>query len=118
MINEQFHFSEISVETMFNEILKLDLAKATPKDSIPGKIIKDNIIAFSVILTEDFNKMLRTGEFPEKLKLADVSPIYKKGDKTNKCNYRPVSILPIISKIYEKLLFYQLCEFFQDKLSI
>ena len=118
MINEQFHFSEISVETMFNEILKLDLAKATPKDSIPGKIIKDNIIAFSVILTENFNKMLRTGEFPEKLKLADVSPIHKKGDKTNKCNYRPVSILPIISKIYEKLLFYQLCEFFEDKLSI
>ena len=117
-INDKFQFSEISVEAMFNEISKLDLAKATPKDSIPGKIIKDNIIAFSVILTEHFNKMLQTGEFPEKLKLADVSPIFKKGDKTNKSNYRPVSILPIISKIYEKFLYYQLCEFFEDKLSI
>ena len=117
-INDQFQFSEISVETMFNEISKLDLAKATPKDSIPGKIIKDNIIAFSVILTEHFNKMLQTGEFPEKLKLAYVSPIFKKGGKTNKSNYRPVSILLIISKIYEKFLYYQLCEFFEDKLSI
>ena len=102
-ITDHFHFSDISVDKIFNEILKLDLTKSTPKDSIPGKIIKDNIIAFSVILTENFNEMLATGEFPDKLKLADVSPIYKNGDKTNKSNYRPVSILPAISKIYEKL---------------
>ena len=116
-IDDKFSFVEISVENMFNEIMNLDLSKASPKDSIPGKIVKDNINIFSIILKENFNEMLKTGEFPEKLKLADISPIFKKGDKTDKANYRPVSILPIISKLYEKLLYYQLYNFFEMKLS-
>ena len=61
MINDKFSFTEISVENMFNEILKLDLSKASPKNSIPGKIIKDNIDIFSIMLKENFNEMLTTG---------------------------------------------------------
>ena len=55
--------------------------------------------------------------FPNKLKLADVCPVYKHGGRNDKSNYRPVSILPAISKIYERLLFYQLNYFFDLKLS-
>ena len=47
----------------------------------------------------------------------DVSPIYKKGGRNDKSNYRPVSILPVISKVYERLLFYQINDFLDSKLS-
>ena len=49
--------------------------------------------------------------FPRKLKLADVSPVYKKGERTDKGNFRPVSILPAVSKVYESLLFRQINDF-------
>ena len=50
--------------------------------------------------------------FPDELKLADVSPIYKKGGRNDKSNYRPVSILPVISKIYERFMFLQISDYF------
>ena len=43
--------------------------------------------------------MIRKGEFPDKLKTADITPVFKKGDKHEKSNYRPISILPILSKV-------------------
>ena len=52
-------------------------------------------------LTKDINKCTRKGEFPDKLKTGDITPAFKIGDKHDKLNYRPVSILPILSKVYE-----------------
>ena len=68
-------------------------------------------------LTDLFNKIVREEEFPAKLKLADVTPIYKKDDPTNSKNYRPVSVLPVTSKIFERLLQKQLSSFIDKFLS-
>ena len=57
------------------------------------------------------------GKFPEELKLADVIPIFKKLDPFDKANYRPISLLPSLSKVYEKLMYKQLNTFFMKKLS-
>ena len=57
------------------------------------------------------------GQFPYKLKFADVSPVFKKSCKTDKSNYRPVSIFPVISKLFERLIFYQLNDYFESKFS-
>ena len=54
------------------------------------------------------NQSLHTGIFPDKLKLAKVIPVFKKGDSTKLDNYRPISILPVISKIFERTIFDQL----------
>ena len=54
------------------------------------------------------NKIFNTGIFPDELKIAKVIPIFKKGDKSDINNYRPISILPVISKIIERALHYQL----------
>ena len=56
-------------------------------------------------------------KFPENLKLADITPTYKKGKKDIKGNYRPVSILPNLSKIFEKHIFKQMSHFFENILS-
>jgi len=52
--------------------------------------------------------MLATGTFPDRLKYSEIKPIYKKGDKTQFENYRPISLLPVFSKIFEKVLYKRL----------
>ena len=59
-------------------------------------------------------QVLNTGIFPEKLKIAKVIPIFKKGDEEFFNNYRPISILPAISKIIEKVIYQQIYQFFQQ----
>ncbi len=56
--------------------------------------------------------MLNTGIFPEKLKIAKIIPVHKKEDDTLFTNYRPISLLPTISKIFETIIFKQLYHFF------
>ncbi len=56
--------------------------------------------------------MLHTGVFPDVLKIARVTPIYKKDDETNFSNYQPISLLPAISKLFEKVIFSQTYNFF------
>ena len=116
--DDTFSFKYILLTEMTNEIIGLNNSKAIPKETIPVKIIKENIDIFSSILHNNFNNNIYSGLFPQNLKLADVSPLYKmKGDKHQKSNYRPVSILHAISKVYERLLFHQLNEYFETKLS-
>ena len=56
---------------------------------------------------------LETGTFPEALKVAKVTPIYKKGPKTDPGNYRPISVFPIIGKVFEKVVNNRLVEFLE-----
>ena len=51
-----------------------------------------------------------TGIFPSSLKLANITPIFKKNDPLDKSNYRPVSILPLLSKVYERIIYNQLSQ--------
>ena len=66
------------------------------------------------LVTLIINQSLNTGIFPERLKIAKVIPIYKKDDAKMFENYRPISILPAISKILEKTIFNELHDYFQD----
>ena len=113
---EKFSFQPIELESIIQEILALDTSKASPKDSIPPKIIKDNCDIFSKKLFSDFNFSVTSGIYPDNLKYADVSPAFKKGD--HKVNYRPVIILPAISKIFERLFYYQINNYMDAKLSM
>ena len=63
---------------------------------------------FATFLAKDINTCIRKGEFPDKVKMADITPAFKKGDKHGKSNYRPVCTLPILSKVYEKCLYKQI----------
>ena len=109
-----FHFEEVNIGEVEKEILKLDKAKASLKTDIPTRFIKENIDIFADFLCTSRNSGIKFASFPSSLKLADVTALHKKGRKDMKENFRPVSILPTLSKIFEKCMFAQLSIFFDN----
>ena len=95
----------------------LDTAKASQQSDIPTKILKQNSDYFAEYFYENINQCISKSIFPSDLKLADVTPVYKKKSKNSKDNYRPVSILSNISKIYERCIYNQIQLFFDSLLS-
>ena len=63
-------------------------------------------------LSSDANKCIYNGIFPNNLKHADITPTFKKIERLHKTNYRPISILPTLSKVYEKLFYNQIYNYF------
>ena len=113
-ILSSFSFNTISTEFTTKIINKLKSKSSSGHDglsSIQLKCISSNIIA---ILTHIINQSLCTGIFPDSLKLAKISPIFKKGNPHLTDNYRPISLLPIISKVLEKVVFLQVYDYFVE----
>ncbi|CAG2249490.1 unnamed protein product [Mytilus edulis] len=81
---------------------KLETSKATGLDEVGPFFIKLSSEALAPSITYLINLSILEGVFPENLKLAKVTPIFKNGDKHMPENYRPISILPTLSKIFEK----------------
>ena len=73
-----------------------------PQNDIPVKILKFNANFVSPFISNVFNESIENDNFPDDLKLADITPVYKKNSRNDKVNYRPVSILPVLSKVFEK----------------
>ena len=92
--NNTFHFENVPVKEIEKELKNLLSSKAARDTDIPTKVIKDNIDIFTPILLDEFNKSLALGIFPSSMKLANITPVFKKDDRTDKSNYSSISILP------------------------
>ena len=97
------------------EILKMNQKKSSTGVSI--SLLKENLYICALTLTKILNSCISDGTFPNELKLADITPIFKSVDSTSKKNYRPISILKSVSKLFEKLIQRQLDQYFSKKLS-
>ena len=95
----------ISKEKIIKERSSLDTSKATEKSNVPEKLLKGNSDIFPEFLFEILDNIIESGNFLEQLKWTDVKPIHRTDSRINKKNDRPVSILPNISKIYDKCFF-------------
>ena len=80
-------------------------------DNIPSKLLKQTKSSIAESLTIMVNQKLKTGTFPKLLKTSIVIPLYKEGDNLNLSNYRPIALLPSISKIIERHILTQLTEY-------
>ena len=118
MNNNVFSFRKVTYEEILIEINSLDTSKSPRSEDIPFKIIKNNADIFANFILQNFNKCIIDGKFPDQLKKADVSPIFKKGNHNDRTNYRLVSILPLLSKIYESLIYNQINHMTENALSI
>ena len=105
-INTTFSFSPTSKDEIVTIIKDLQNKKAAGGQT-PLNILKKSNFIFDE-LAECVNNTLKNEKFPHWLKNANVTPVYKKDDLTDKVNYRPVSVLPLISKTFEKVIYDQL----------
>ena len=112
-IERTFFLSPINTAELLREIKSLNPQKVYGADGIGAKIILLGPDVFANNLTTIFNKALEIGEYPTLLKMATVIPLYKKGQKCQTNNYRPISLLSPSNKIFEKILCKQLTNFLQ-----
>ena len=113
-----FEFKPIERETVIKDIRSLKTSTACQDSDIPTKIVRENDEIFADFIHPAFNESIIESElFPSCLKNADVTPVFKKGAKSKVDNYRPVSILPNISKLFERPLFNQMSLYFDQILS-
>ena len=117
IIPENFYFKEVSKDDVRKEIHNLNNKKPSTYGSILASILKRCIDAYLLYLTDSINYSLRESIFLEELKHSEVIPVYKKLDPLKKENYRPVSLLPHVSKVFERIIYQQINTYMKDKLS-
>ena len=114
--SNSFSFRKVSKVEIQHEIKKLDSSKRTSGD-IPIRIIKDYLPFYIDSLHESYNYAIISNTCPDLLKVVDVTPVFKKGSKNDKSNYRPISVMKAFAVVFERLLFKQLNDFIESKFS-
>ena len=99
---DEFHFDPIDELFVCNQLSKLKANKATGLDRITARLLKDAAVQITPVLTNLFNRSLLPSTFPSAWKSGKVVPLHKSGDRCNPSNYRPITVLPTVSKILEK----------------
>ena len=113
--NDKFSFDTDNVD-FEHKIINLKEKSFSPYD-IPVKILKQSCDIVLPYLTEIYKSSTKIDGFPNPLKEAIITPVHKKGEKSLKDNYRPVSILPTISKIFENDMYEQIYSYFKKYFS-
>ena len=110
-----FSIQPPSLETVRKLLESLNERKAIGLDKIPNRLLKLSAGIVAPALTKIFTKSIETGIFPQEWKLAKVTPIFKRGEKTDPGNYRPISVIPVLSNIFEKIIYDQLFAYLNEK---
>ena len=113
---KKISFTKSSFSEVKNEIRTLDPKKGN-SNGIPTKLLKICSESTISILQNIFNNAITECNFPKELKLAIITPIFKKGNQLDKKNYRPISVLPVVSKLFERLMQNQMTEHINKFLS-
>ena len=103
-----FKFKNVTENEVLKMLKSIPNGKATGVDNLQVRILKISAPAIAKSLAYIINLSLSSGEFPKDWKSARISPIFKKGSKTEPGNYRPVSVLPVVSKFIERVVHQQL----------
>lgn len=106
-----FHTTDFDI---IDIISKLDLNKSCGYDDISPKMLSQCKNIISPYLTRIFNKMISTSMYPDDLKIAKIIPLPKECNATQVQQFRPIALLPVIDKIFEKILYQQLSSYFDE----
>ena len=109
----QLFLVDITEEDVKRVIDKFKICKSPGPDKIYPRILKEVEEAICKPLCTIFNLSLRTGKVVSEWKLANVTPLFKKGDKSNPGNYRPISLTSVVCKLMESILRDKIVEFLE-----
>ena len=112
--NHRFNFRPVTEQKVLETLNHLNNKSSCGHDDISTNLLKRIFSPLLKPLTIIINQCIRTGIFPQKLKIAKLVPLYKKDDPHILGNYRPIALLPSISKIFEKILHFQVTEYFES----
>ena len=110
-----FSLVKVTTEKVTKMLQELNVKKATGLDGISARLLRDAAVVIAPYATHIINLSLDQGKVPTDFKNARVTPIHKKGSKSDPSNYRPVSILNVISKVVEKIVHDQIYDYMTDK---
>ena len=113
-VHSTFKFKTINNATTLQYLSNLTNSYSCGHDNINNTLLKSISNEISSCNTLIINQSISTGSYPENLKLAKVIPIFRKSDKMEINNYRPISVLPVISKVLENVMHTQLLEYFTE----
>jgi hypothetical protein len=108
---------EIEEDKVLKELRKLNPSKAPGPDGLPTRVLKECASQLTQSITLLFNESLRSGIIPKSWKQANIVPLHKKGNKHHANNYRPISLLPVISKILERCVFNKIIDILIPKIT-
>ena len=108
-----FKFEKVEEEEVLKLLGNLDVNKAIGLDGISGKLLRMTAPAISRSLASLFNFSLKTGQVPSEWKLSRVTPVPKGGNSEEVGNFRPVSVLPVVAKVLERIVHHQLYAYLQ-----
>ena len=111
--SKTFRFRETNTNEIKKFIQNLDAKKASQNSDMSTKVLTQNAAFFAKYSCDHINASICSSKFHNELKEADIVPVHKKKSKLSKENYRPISILPNISKVYERCLYDQMSNFFE-----
>ena len=117
MNGDTFTFSPSSESEIASKINSLNRNKPSTFNNIPTKILIDTSDISTLFITKIYNNSVISNKCPSSLKLADVTPTYKKDDRTDKTNYRPICILLAISKVFERSIYDHIFEYINKYVS-
>ena len=112
---KEFIFEKTTTAHILSLLSKLCKSKATGLDKISAKLLKECPDLIAESLTLIFNQSLSTGIFPDEWKSARVTPLYKNSGKRNDpTNYRPISVIPVVAKVFERVVYDQLYHYLTE----
>ena len=112
-VRDSMFLNDITHGEIIKEISRLAPRKAASPDSIGPSLVKEFSHLFVGPLAHIYNRSLLTGTISTKLKIAKITPIFKRGDSQCPTNYRPISLLSIFDKIFEKIICRRLISFLE-----
>ena len=109
----RLQYRAINPADLTKAMQKLKVSKSFGIDGISSHFLKIGMSALAPVLSYIFNTSISEGLFPNNWKIAIVAPIYKEGPTENTSTYRPTSVLPVVSRLFEKTIFDQLNAYFE-----
>lgn len=108
-----FKFKQVQIHEVLLALKLVKASKATGLDKIPAKIIRDGAEGLCMPLCSLINRSLDESLFPAAEKFAKIFPVYKSGERSSFDNYRPISVLNILSKVIERIVYFQLVDYLE-----
>ena len=115
ILGDYFHLPSISENSMLTILKATQVLKAAGTDNLSGSFLKDGAKFSLKSISDLFNLSITSEKSPASCKVAKLKQLYKKGSLTQPCNYRPISLLSLISKVIEKVIQDQTSTFLNSK---